>query len=83
MVGGNEPSFEGKFFNRWSRHSQKGKTSMSEISTKSELVVDRMSMSYRANDGTEIHALKDIHSTMKGGDSPLSSDLRDAARPLF
>ena len=41
---------------------------MSGIPPKSELVVDHMSMSYRAKDGTEVHALEDIHFTMREGE---------------
>ncbi len=41
---------------------------MSGIPPKSELVVDHMSMSYRAKDGSEVHALEDIHFTMREGE---------------
>jgi taurine transport system ATP-binding protein len=41
---------------------------MSALPKTHELIVEHMSMSYRSKEGSEVHALKDIHFTMRAGD---------------
>jgi taurine transport system ATP-binding protein len=45
-----------------------GLTRMSAPSKTHELIVEHMSMSYWSKEGSEVHALKDIHFTMRAGD---------------